>query len=249
MLTHVNLEDNEVHIWKLKPETAADISRYSRILGQDEQQRAARFYFPHLTRNFVVDHGRLRLILAAYTRSQPENLLFAANKFGKPELANPIGSLRFNLSHTEGMTLLAVCRNSPVGIDVEAVRTMDDWRAVAQSHFSPREIAALHSTTEPDQQNAFFRCWTRKEAFLKAHGLGLSIPLDSFAVSLARDEVPSILECTWDPDEVERWSLFSLDLGQGFAGALVISRGKWEVSLFDWTSAALAGSPERQKAT
>ena len=226
--------DNEVHIWRLEPEPLVDLSPYSDLLSSDEQQRAARFRFPHLTRNFIVDHGRMRLILGAYIGVAPRNLVFTYNEFGKPELANDSASIRFNLSHTNGLSLLALCLDSPVGIDVEAVRPMDDWSGIAQSHFSESEITALQQTAEPDRQNAFFRCWTRKEAFLKAHGRGLSIPLDSFAVSLDREATPALLECKWDPEETKRWSFVSLDLGAQFAGALAVRGKDWSVRHFDW---------------
>ena len=225
---------NEVHIWRLEPEPLVDLSGYSDLLSGDEQQRAARFRFPHLTRNFIVDHGRMRLILGAYAGVAPRDLIFTFNEFGKPELADVSASLRFNLSHTNGLSLLALCLDSPVGIDVEAVRPMNDWSDIAQSHFSQSEIAALQETAEADRQNAFFRCWTRKEAFLKAHGRGLSIPLDSFAVSLDREETPSLLECKWDPEETRRWSFVSLDLGAQFAGALAVRGKDWSVRHFDW---------------
>lgn len=232
-----HLEDGEVHIWRLRPEPSVELSRYFQILSDDEQNRARRFRFSHLTRNFIVDHGRLRLLLGAYTQSRPEDLVFAENSFGKPQLTNH--RLRFNLSHTDGLSLLAVCLRSEVGIDVEAVRPMVDWAAVAQSHFSPNEYAALHSTIESDRQNAFYRCWTRKEAFLKADGHGLSMPLDSFAVSLAPEEFPELLSCEWDSREPSRWSLVSLALGPHFIGALAIERRDWKIRIFEW--AALAG--------
>jgi len=237
-LPQLALDDGEVHIWRLQPESAADLSRYSQLLSHEEQDRASRFHHPHLTRNFVVDHARLRLILGTYTRSSPADLVFTANKFGKPELANPASSFRFNLSHTEGISLLAVCRDSPVGIDVEAARPMNDWRNVADCHFAPQELTALLDTPGFDRQNAFFRCWTRKEAFLKAHGRGLSIALDSFAVSVANEDFPQLLECAWDRNEIERWSLFSLDLGPQFIGALAILRSEWKIRSFDWSTAA-----------
>ena len=233
------LEKGEVHIWRLEPEPAVELARYFRLLDRDEQDRAGRFRFQHLTRSFIVDHGRLRLILGAYTQSHPEDLVFSLNKFGKPCLDGPHRGLHFNLSHTEGLTLLALCLDSEVGIDVEAVRPMEDWREVAQSHFSARENKALHSTIESDRQKAFFRCWTRKEAFLKANGCGLSMPLDSFAVSLAPEEFPALLDCAWDPHETSRWSLFSLALGENFIGALALENREWKIRFFDW--AALAG--------
>jgi 4'-phosphopantetheinyl transferase len=239
------LEKNEVHIWRLEPEPSVDLSRYFGLLDGNERDRAQRFRFPHLTRSFIVDHGRLRLILGAYAGLNPEELVFVTNEFGKPEIANTehakqAGSLRFNLSHTAGLTLLAVCLDAPLGVDVEAVRPMSDWQEVARSHFSPREIAALHSAPVPDRQNAFFRCWTRKEAFLKANGHGLSMPLDSFTVSLTLGESPALLACAWDPGETSRWSLVSLSLGPEFAGALAIQRGEWKIQFLDW--AAQTGS-------
>jgi 4'-phosphopantetheinyl transferase len=231
------LAEGHVHIWRLEPEPEVELSRYFRLLDSDEQDRARRFRFPNLTRNFIVDHGRLRLLLGAYTQSRPEDLVFARNEFGKPKLANPALTnhrLHFNLSHTKGLTLLAVCLGSEVGIDVEAVRPMDDWQGIALSHFSPRENAALQSTIESDRQNGFFRCWTRKEAFLKANGLGLSKPLDLFAVSLAADEFPELLSCEWDSQATSRWSLVSLALGPEFAAALAIQRREWTLRFFNW---------------
>ncbi|HEX3470576.1 MAG TPA: 4'-phosphopantetheinyl transferase superfamily protein [Silvibacterium sp.] len=229
------LEKGEVHIWRLEPEPAVELSHYFHLLDRGEQDRAGRFRFQHLTRSFIVDHGRLRLILGAYTRSNPEDLVFSLNKFGKPRLEDLDSGLRFNLSHTEGLTLLALCLDAEIGIDVEAVRPMEDWQEVARSHFSIRENDALKSTIRSDRQNAFFRCWTRKEAFLKANGHGLSMPLDSFAVSLAPEEFPALLDCAWDPHETSRWLLFSLELGQKFIGALAIENHEWKIRSFDWT--------------
>ena len=235
------LAHGEVHIWKLETEPKADLEPYSRLLSPEEQNRAARFRFPHLTHNFVVDHGRMRLIIGSYTGIAPEDIAYSVNEFGKPELANPEaadlpGRLRFNLSHTEGLALLAVCLDADIGVDVEAVRAINDLKLIAQSHFSPREIAALQDFAPAEQQLAFFRCWTRKEAFLKAHGQGLSIPLDSFAVSLAEEDRPVLLDCRWKPEEVNRWSFFSLDPGRGYASALAIEGAQWRICWALWAN-------------
>ncbi|MBV8629388.1 MAG: 4'-phosphopantetheinyl transferase superfamily protein [Silvibacterium sp.] len=181
----------------------------------------------------------MRLLLGAYTGLAPENLIFAVNEFGKPELMNPEslqpeGRVRFNLSHTEGLTLLGVCLSADLGVDVETVRPISDLELIAQSNFSEREIAALRAFGSSGKLRAFLRCWTRKEAFLKAHGKGLSIPLDSFAVSLSAEDASGLLECRWDAGEITRWSLFSLDLGNEFIGALAIQRGEWRVYMFEW---------------
>ena len=243
------LAKDEIHVWNLKPEPEADLAEYSRLLGPDERERAGRFRLPHLTHDYTVDHGRMRLILSGYAGLAPEDIVFSMNKFGKPGLANPeaadqAGRLRFNLSHTEGHTLLAICLDATIGVDVERVRAMNDWPAIAQSHFSPLEIAALYDTIDSDRQDAFYRCWTRKEAFLKAHGLGLSIPLDSFAVSLTPEEFPALLSCAWDHEEIGRWSFFALNPGPDFVGALAIQKGDWQLCSFSWE---MYSSGERQK--
>jgi 4'-phosphopantetheinyl transferase len=231
----LHLERNQVHIWRLEPEPATESSRFASLLSGDERDRAARFRFPHLTHSFVADHGRMRLILGAYSGIAPQDLEFSFNEFGKPDLANYRTPLRFNLSHTKELSVLAICLDAEVGIDVEAVRPMDDWRDIAQSHFSRSEIAALEKTEPADQQNAFFRCWTRKEAFIKAHGRGLSMPLDSFAVSMEA-EAPELLECAWDKEETMRWSLLSLDVAARFAGAVAVEGTGWGIRYFDWAA-------------
>jgi 4'-phosphopantetheinyl transferase len=235
------LKTGEVHIWRLQPEPAIDLSSYIRILSHDEQERAQRFRLPELTRSFIADHGRMRLILSAYAQLPPQDLAFTQNKFGKPELDIPGSALRFNLSHTKGLSVLALCLDSQIGVDVEAVRLMKDWQEIAQSHFSPRENADLSSTIESDRQNAFFRCWTRKEAFLKANGYGLSKPLDSFSVSIAREEFPALLDCVWAPQEVSGWSLASLSLEPQFVGALAVQHRGWKILSFDWDG--MTGKP------
>ncbi len=244
------LEPGEVHLWMLHPEPNVDLAPWLRLLSPAEQQRAARFHFPHLTRNFIADHARLRLILGAYTQTAAGDLTFSENAYGKPRLQNPASPVHFNLSHTAGLTLLALCLNSELGLDVEAIRPMDDWRDVARSHFSASENDALHRTAEADRQHAFFRCWTRKEAFLKASGEGLSRPLEAFSVSLDREAFPAFLSCAWDESETTRWSLVSLDPGPGFAGALALRsrepQNPWVIRTFN--GAALSPNPHTERA-
>jgi 4'-phosphopantetheinyl transferase len=233
-VSEFRLRSHEIHVWKLGPEPDANRTRYFSLLSREEQDKAQRFRFEHLTHSYVLDHGRLRQILAAYTHVAAEDLVFAASEYGKPRLATPADGLRFNLAHTNGLALIALCLDSEIGVDVEAVRPMEDWRDIAQSHFSPREHDALLRTPESDQQNAFFRCWTRKEAFLKANGFGLSKPLDAFSVSIAEEDFPVLLDCAWDAGEPGRWSLMSLPLEVPFAGALAVERGDWTISGFEW---------------
>lgn len=235
--TTPHLSTGEVHLWKLEPFTGLQPASWFGLLDAEEQARASRFRFPHLTQSFVADHARLRLLLSHYTKTPPQEIRFAKNFYGKPSFAFPETNIRFNLSHTEGMTLLAVCLDHELGADVEAVRPMDDWEEIAATHFSATENAELRSFKTSDRSHAFFRCWTRKEAFLKASGEGLSKPLDAFSVSIARTEDPKFLACNWNPEETKRWMLKSLDLGERFTGALALQHRNgsdpWQLVVFD----------------
>lgn len=236
-ITVPRLGAGEVHLWKLEPVTVQQPEHWLGLLDAEEQARAARFRFAHLTQNFIADHARLRILLGHYLATAPKKLRFTKNAYGKPALAHPETRLRFNLSHTAGFTLLAISLDHELGVDVEAVRPMEDWQEIAASHFSAAENAELRSFDASDRNDAFFRCWTRKEAFLKASGEGLSKPLDAFSVSIANTTYPRFLSCEWNPEETQRWMLVSLDLGAGFAGALALhprnGEELWQVVLLD----------------
>jgi 4'-phosphopantetheinyl transferase len=239
--TTPQLAAGEVHLWKLEPLTGLQPSSWLSLLDAEEQARASRFRFPHLTHSFVADHARQRLLLGHYTQTAPAAIRYQQNNYGKPSFASPetnvVTPVHFNLSHTEGMTLLAVCLDHELGVDVEALRPMDDWEEIAATHFSAAENAELRSFDAADRSHAFFRCWTRKEAFLKASGEGLSKPLDAFSISIARTSDPSFLACEWNPEETKRWILKSLSLGEGFTGALALQHRNgaepWKIVVFD----------------
>jgi 4'-phosphopantetheinyl transferase len=231
------LRANEVHIWTLR-DCPVDISEYTSLLSHEELNRASRFRFTHLFDRFAADHGRLRLLLAAYLETSPREILFAENSHGKPRLLEPACRLRFNMSHTDGLTMVALCLDAELGIDVEAVRDIADRESIAAMHFSQPENAALDAEPEHEKTAAFFRCWTRKEAFIKANGAGLSIPLDTFAVTLSSHEQAALLYCTWDARESSRWDLIHLDPAPGYIGALAIEGREWATSHFGWPQAA-----------
>ncbi len=231
------LRTGEVHVWTLR-DCPVDIAEYTSLLSRDEINRASRFHFPHLFDRFAADHGRLRLLLGAYLETSPREIVFAENSHGKPRLQEPSCRLCFNMSHTAGLTMVALCLDAEVGIDVEAVRPIEDRDSIAAMHFSEYEQAALAAEPEHEKTAAFFRCWTRKEAFIKANGAGLSIPLDTFAVSLSAHEEASLLYCTWDVRESSRWKLTHLDPAPGYIGALVIEGCGWTTSHFGWPQEA-----------
>ncbi|HEV7217131.1 MAG TPA: 4'-phosphopantetheinyl transferase superfamily protein, partial [Chloroflexota bacterium] len=148
-----------------------------------------------------------------------------------------IAGLRFNLSHTDGLALLAVTRERELGIDVERVRKGIAREGIAERFFTTTEVADLRALPADSQDDAFFACWTRKEAYVKARGEGLSIPLDQFAVSLLPGEPAALLHVALDPDEVKRWSLHDLDAGPGYRAALLVEGHNptlsWRVPSFD----------------
>jgi 4'-phosphopantetheinyl transferase len=219
------LERFDVHVWRVVlDQPAIRLQSLWEQLAPEERDRAARFHFPKDRDRFVAARGLLRVILGAYLGVDPAGLRFTKNAYGKPALAEQRGpdDLRFNLSHSHELVLYAITRGREVGIDVEWMRPDLADEEIAARFFSPREVAALRALPEPQRLEAFFNCWTRKEAFIKARGEGLSLPLDEFDVSLAPGEPAALLGTCWDPHEAGRWSLRALSPGPGYAAALAV---------------------------
>ena len=217
-------EDDEVHVWTaLVSASRASISALAGLLSTDEQVRAARFVRPEDRDSYVVAHGILRQLLGGYLAAPAAGLSFSTQAFGKPTLV-PAASrptLAFNLAHSGDVILIAVTSGREVGVDVERIRPDLDMAAVAQTHFSRQEVAALNGMPLEERTEGFFRCWTRKEAYLKARGDGLGFPLDKFSVAFGRETEPEILWVSDDPMAKDRWSVSDLSVGPGYAGAVV----------------------------
>lgn len=224
---------NQVHIWTLIPESV-EIAAYAGLLSAEEMERARRFRFASLFERFVCDHARLRLLLSGYLAQEPQTLRFVENAQGKPRIHDPGCRLRFNMSHTKGLTLMAFCLDAEIGVDVEKLRVIDDCEQLAAMNFSSAESIALQAQPESERNAAFLRCWTRKEAYIKARGEGLSLPLDGFSVTLGKDERASLTHCAWDMNEPARWMLEDLQSLPGYVGALAIERGAWSISQHRW---------------
>jgi 4'-phosphopantetheinyl transferase len=236
------LTTDDVHVWRIALEVGDPLlSRLRDILSDDEQRRADRFYFEKDRRHFTAARGALRILLAGYLSGRPEVVRFAYNNYGKPRLAETDNQsdLRFNLTHSHGLALLAVTRGREIGVDVERVRDIErDGEALAERFFSPRETAVLHSLPPQLRREAFFHCWTRKEAYIKAQGKGLSLPLDQFDVSLHPDEPAVLLATQHNPQEAQRWSLQSLLPDEGYVGALAIEGHSWRLWCGAWVAEA-----------
>ncbi len=211
-------------------------SLFESILAEDEIDRANRFYFHKDRERFIAGRGMLRLILSSYVGVPPGEIIFTYGRRGKPELRRQDGqpAIEFNLAHSEGTAIFAITQDRAVGIDIESVKYEFPVESVAERFFSEVEVAALRSLPEQVQTIAFFKCWTRKEAFIKALGDGLSCPLRDFDVSLAPDKPARLLHVRWASEEASRWCMEDIDSIPGFAAALVISGPECRMHIGQW---------------
>ena len=233
------LGDCEVHVWQAGLDQApSQIDQYLRILSADERARADRFYFRKDRDHFIVARGTLRSILSCYLNRAPESLSFSYSAHGKPSLERESGeeAIRFNLAHSHEAALYALVRDREVGIDLEFIHGNPQAEQVTERFFSPREILTLRALPPAVQRYAFFLCWTRKEAYIKARGEGLSLlPLDQFDVSLTPGHPAELLGTRPDPLEANRWSLRDLALEPlGYAAALAVEGDGWSLALWQW---------------
>ncbi|MDT5269199.1 MAG: 4-phosphopantetheinyl transferase [Acidobacteriota bacterium] len=231
----VHLSGVEVHVWRASLDRdASEVEKLRATLTADERERAQRFHFDRDRLRFVVARGVLREILGRYLRCPPGLIRFAYNEYGKPELSEDGGGLRFNVSHSHGMALYACVLGREVGVDIELLR--DDFAnlEVAERFFSKAEICALGSLPAHLRTQAFFNCWTRKEAYIKALGEGLSHPLDCFTVSLAPGEPARLISTDKDWLEADRWSIADLKPFRGYAAAVAVRGSNSELHCWEW---------------
>jgi 4'-phosphopantetheinyl transferase len=230
------LGSNEVHVWRaVLDESTQEIDSFLYTLSADERTRAERFYFQSDRERFITAHGVLRRILGAYLNRAPECLSFCSGSHGKPALALGSGgdAIRFNMTHSHGVALYAVTRGREVGIDLEFIERDLEVEQIAERYFSRREIATLRALPTELRKGAFFLCWTRKEAYIKARGEGLSLPLDQFDVSLIPGQ-PAALLSTQPADEDVRWSLQELTVASGYVAALAVEGHGLSLSCWQW---------------
>lgn len=229
----LDLESHHVDVWRISLNLRIDSVKLSEsTLSADENERAARFYFPADRDRFIATHGILRDILGRYHQRKPNELTFSVNQYGKPSLID--SRLEFNLSHSGNFALIAITEKRKIGVDVERIRTDMEFEKIASRYFSTTEISELTALPPKQRATGFFNCWTRKEAYIKAHGLGLSLPLDSFDVSLTPNQ-PAILRASRpEPQEASCWRLRSLDVDPNYAGALAVEGSNLDFRLWKW---------------
>jgi 4'-phosphopantetheinyl transferase len=229
---------NHVDVWRVVldgPDTA--VERLHAALSVDERARAERFRFEVDRRRFVAARGVLRSILGRYLGVAPDRPRFEYGEYGKPRLAEPfaVTSLRFNVSHSQGLALIAVTRGRELGIDVESVHPVPEADRIAESLFAPGELAQLRDTPESERLKAFFTCWTLKESYVKARGEGLSVPLNEFEVSLRPDTATRLPEHPGAPTSVGGWWLRAFSPRRGFQAALALEGNADPFRLCTWS--------------
>jgi 4'-phosphopantetheinyl transferase len=233
-----DLSADEVALWQAGlDDPAQPLPELWALLSDDERARAERFRLERDRRRFAVCRGLLRRLLAPLTGLPPAGLRFRYGASGKPalEAAGAAGDLRFNVSHSDGVALYAVTRGREVGVDLERVRPVRYVEQIAERFFSAPECDALRAVPPDAKLDAFFTCWTRKEAYVKARGEGLGYPLDRFAVTVAPGG-PAVLSPAGGADERETapWSLRGLQQPDGFVAALAVEGHDWRLSSAGW---------------
>jgi 4'-phosphopantetheinyl transferase len=226
-----------VHIWLTELDQVPErLNRLWHILSADERARAERFHFNTDRDRFIVAHGALRNIIGGYLEVDPAQLEFKTNSYGKPSLSAEYqtADLRFNFSHSHSLAVYAITQGRELGVDVEYLMDSYAGEQIAERFFSPQEVATLRSLPEHLQKEAFFNCWTRKEAFVKAKGEGLSIPLDQFDVALTPGEPAALLNTKWDLKEASQWTIHNLNAGPGYAAALAVKGVCLELKYRHW---------------
>lgn len=218
MTQQARLAPNEVHLFAtLLDDWRADTFRS--LLTSDEVERAERFRFERDHARYIVGRGLLRCLLASYVGGSPGALRFRYTEYGKPQLDE--AQVSFNLAHSQDRALFAVGPGFELGIDVEVMDSTLADESVAEHFFTPMEVADLNAVEADDRARAFLTCWTRKEAFIKARGEGLSLPLHDFAVTLLRSEEPRVRWTAWSETEPDTWRLVDLSADQaGYVAAL-----------------------------
>jgi len=228
------VEKDSVHVWRVSlGQPPEKIQSLLDLLTSDEKQRASSYFATEDTNRFIVARGTLRIILSRYLEINPDQLRFNYNQYGKPALIETrnASGLRFNVSHSKQISLCAITREREVGIDVELIREDVDFLYIASHFFSQDEVRALHALQRDLQKIAFFNCWTRKEAYIKARGEGLSHPLDRFTVSLMPGEPAGLLSSDNDMPEL---SLRELSVAEDHAATLAAEGPLGELFCWDW---------------
>jgi 4'-phosphopantetheinyl transferase len=215
------ISENEIHIYRSSLEsTSEQFKKYVSLLSPDELQKAYRYKFEKDRANYISGRALLRNLLGKYLDQSPGKITFSYSDKGKPYIKD--SAVKFNLAHSGGKAVFAIANNIEVGIDIEFMRELPDALQIAKRFFSDGEVKEFSETREGDIRTAFFNCWTRKEAFIKAVGEGLSYPLKDFAVTFKPGDKPEVKWIKCKDDEVKEWSLFNIDTEENYISSLAV---------------------------
>ncbi|MBS0264056.1 MAG: 4'-phosphopantetheinyl transferase superfamily protein [Planctomycetes bacterium] len=233
-----SLQPDHVHVWLLDLQLSPDrIAELSSHLDPEELVRAGRYHFEKHRRRFIACRCQTREILARYLQSDPRQLTFDYGPQGKPALSAPWNStqLEFNVSNSEELALIAVTWKRPLGVDLEYIKPPHDYDAIARQFFAPEEIAVLDTLTGDARLAGFFDCWTRKEAVLKAVGVGLSVPLNQVVVSVTPGAPAAVLKFQNQAGHQSAWWMQSLDPHSAYAAAIAAVGSPLQPQCWLWT--------------
>ncbi|MFP2926149.1 4'-phosphopantetheinyl transferase family protein [Pyxidicoccus sp. 3LG] len=245
----LELRPDEVHVWVVEPERINDrqlLDAYWGLLDAAEREKQRRFRFERHQRQYLVSHALVRLTLSRYAPVAPAAWTFATNAYGRPEVAGEWGTrLRFNLSHTDGMALVAVGTGAELGADIEDAQRDGETVEIADHYFAASEVKTLRALPPERHRERFFEYWTLKESYIKARGAGLSLPLDQFAFTLEPGQAPRI---SFDPrmkDDPEAWQFVQFRPSERHQAAVAVQRARGQSLTVRWQhTVPLAGETQ-----
>lgn len=233
----IHLSDEDIHIWKVPLKfDKLDDKDLQRHLSKEEEEKSNKFLFRKDRKHYILTHGLLRIILARYLDQEPYQIHYTYSIYGKPGLKNNQDDrmLSFNMSHSAGTAIYAVTRNRNIGIDIERIVKDFPCEEIAERFFSPREYNELLKVKAGFlRERAFFSCWTRKEAYIKARGVGFSMPLDEFDVSVSQNMPVQLIVDREDRNEKSQWTLMNINSAPGYVSALAVEGFDFRVSYFE----------------
>jgi 4'-phosphopantetheinyl transferase len=224
-----------IHVWRAWLDQPQGLVRQlAQGLAPDEHRRAQAFVFPPHRESFIISRAFLRTVLGRYLLAGPRDVRLIYGPYGKPALAGAGENLQFNLAHSQGIAVLAITRFRPIGIDIEKIRPLASLESIVEKNFSPRECAAFRALPPISRLSAFFKAWTQKEAYLKALGVGLSHPLETFDVSFGSGQPLRLPQTGENSDAITRWSLWELSTAPGYASAVAAEGPVRRVVCWQW---------------
>ncbi len=228
------LSKQNIHVWVVNFDIVQEkITRLHGFLSEEEIIRASKFRFKKDKISSIISRGTLRFLSGKYLEKEPGEIKFKYGEFGKPEY-NLDTKLKFNISHSGKVVVLGFVLNDDIGIDIEEIKTDFDVLDIASNYFSNKEIEFLRKTPVENHVKNFYRCWTRKEAFIKAKSQGLSFPLDSFSVSINSDEKAELLETLWDKKEKDLWQIIPFETEVNYKAALAVKGQVQSIKYFNF---------------